>query len=244
VSDVPLPFEQLSWDETPMGVLGLRRRTDPTLGAEIYEVKLGDEYLMSSHFTVAEIALATLGLAPLTGDGLEVVVGGLGLGYTARAVLEDPRVRSLVVVEALPEVIAWHEQGLLPEVAGVAADPRTRFVQADLFAALAGETGFDPGDPHRRFDAVLIDIDHSPRHVLHPSHAAFYTPHGLQPLVDLLTPGGVFGLWSDDPPDEAFLDVLGQVFEHVEAEVVTFANPLAGGTSANTIYLARAAEGS
>jgi spermidine synthase len=238
---VPLPFEQLSWDETPMGVLGLRRRTDPTLGAEVYEVKLGDEYLMSSHFTVAEIALATLGLAALEGDGLEVVVGGLGLGYTARAVLEDPRVVSLVVVEALPEVIAWHEQALLPEVAGVASDPRTRFVQADLFAALAGGAGFDPVDPHRRFDAVLIDIDHSPRHVLHPSHAAFYTVDGLRPLVDRLRPGGVFGLWSDDPPDEGFLDVLAEAFAQAAAEVVTFDNPLAGGTSANTIYLARAA---
>lgn len=237
---VPLPFEQLSWDETPMGILGLRRRTDPTLGTAVYEVKLGDEYLMSSHFTVAEVALATSGLALLEGDDLEVVVGGLGLGYTAQAVLEDPRVRSLVVVEALPEVIAWHEQGLLPDVAGLAADPRTRFVEADLFAALAGGAGFDPDEPNRRFDAVLIDIDHSPRHVLHASHAAFYTPDGLQPLVDRLTPGGVFGLWSDDPPDEAFLDVLGQVFPHVDAEVVTFPNPLAGGTSANTIYLARA----
>ncbi len=242
MSGVPLPFEQLSWDETPMGVLGLRRRTDPTLRTEVYEVKLGDEYLMSSHFTVAEVALATLGLARLDGDDLEVVVGGLGLGYTARAVLDDPRVGSLVVVEALPEVISWHEQGLLPDVAGLAADPRIRFVQAEMFAALDGGAGFDPGEPDRRFDAVLIDIDHSPRHVLHPSHAAFYTPEGLRPLLDRLTPGGVFGLWSDDPPDEAFLEVLGQVFREVEAEVVTFDNPLAGETAANTIYLARAGQ--
>lgn len=240
MTDVPLPFEQLSWDETPMGVLGLRRRTDPTLGTEVYEVKLGDEYLMSSHFTVAEVALATLGLAWLDGADLEVVVGGLGLGYTARTVLEDPRVRSLVVVEALPEVIAWHEQGLLPDVAGLATDARTRFVQADLFASLADGTGWDPSDPHRRVDAVLVDIDHSPRHVLHPSHAAFYTADGLRPLLERLTPGGVFGLWSDDPPDDGFLAVLRQVVEQVAAEVVTFANPLTGGTSANTIYLARA----
>lgn len=238
---MPLPFEQLSWDDTPMGVLGLRRRADATLGTEVYEVKLGDEYLMSSHFTVAEIALARLGLAEVEGEQLDVVVGGLGLGYTAQAVLEDPRVRSLVVVEALPEVIAWHEQHLLPEVEGLSHDPRTRLVQADLFASLARGAGFDPDDPPRRFDAVLIDIDHSPRHVLHPSHAGFYTPAGLQPLRDRLTPGGVFGLWSDDPPDQEYLDVLSSGFGQVRAEVVAFANPLIGGESTNTIYLASGA---
>ena len=136
---MPLAFEQLSWDDTPMGVLGLRRRHDPALGGDVYEVKLGDEFLMSSHFTVAEIALARLGLAELAREELDVVVGGLGLGYTAQAVLEDPRVSSLVVVEALAQVIAWHEQQQLPEVAGLATDARTRFVRADLFACLAAE---------------------------------------------------------------------------------------------------------
>ena len=235
---MPLAFEQLSWDDTPMGVLGLRRRHDPILGADVYEVKLGDEFLMSSHFTVAEIALARLGLSELAREELDVVVGGLGLGYTAQAVLEDPRVSSLVVVEALGEVIAWHEQQLLPEVAGLATDPRTRFVRADLFACLAADEGFDPDQPSRRFDAVLIDIDHSPRHVLHPSHAAFYTTRGLEPLARRLGADGVFGLWSDDPPDREYLDVLEGAFGRVRAEVVAFANPLTGGTATNTIYLA------
>ena len=235
---MPLAFEQLSWDDTPMGVLGLRRRHDPTLGADVYEVKLGDEFLMSSHFTVAEVALARLGLAELDRDDLDVVVGGLGLGYTAQTVLEDPRVRSLVVVEALGEVVAWHEQELLPEVAGLATDPRTRLVQADVFASLAAGQGFDPDRLQRRFDAVLIDIDHSPRHVLHPSHAAFYTPRGLEPLAARLAADGVFGLWSDDPPDRDYLDVLDGAFRRARAEVVTFGNPLTGGTSTNTVYLA------
>src|SRR5680860_878946 len=109
-----------------MGVLGLRRRLEPVTGADVYEVKLGDEYLMSSAFTVAEIQLARLGLAAHAGDELDVVVGGLGLGYTADAAREDPRVRSLVVVEALPEVIAWHDQRLLPDVERLADDDRVR----------------------------------------------------------------------------------------------------------------------
>ena len=107
-------FEELDFRPTPMGVLCLRRRRSLTTGADIYEIKLGDEFLMSSAFTVAEIELARLGLAALERGDLDVVVGGLGLGYTAQAVLENPRVRSLVVVDALAEVIEWHEQGLLP----------------------------------------------------------------------------------------------------------------------------------
>lgn len=55
-------FEELDWQETPMGELTLRRRVEPTLGVEVYEVKLGEEFLMSSLFTAGEAALADLGL--------------------------------------------------------------------------------------------------------------------------------------------------------------------------------------
>ena len=107
-------FEELDYQQTPMGDLTLRRRREPTLDVDVYEVKLGEEYLMSSLFTVAEEELARLGLAAVQGNALDVVVGGLGLGYTAVAALEDARVASLVVIDALPAVIEWHERGLLP----------------------------------------------------------------------------------------------------------------------------------
>jgi spermidine synthase len=231
-------FEELAWQETPMGEISLRRRLEPSLKVDVYEVKLGDEYLMSSLFTVAEVALARLGLAAVEGSELDVCVGGLGLGYTAVTVLEDPRVRSLVVVEALGEVISWHEQLLLPDVSALTADPRTRLVNGDFFASVSGDTGLDPAAPGRRFDAVLVDIDHTPRHVLHPSHAAFYTPAGLLRLTGCLRPGRVFALWSDDPPDPDFMAVLAEVFSQVDAHVVSFANPLTGGESTNTVYVA------
>ncbi|MEV4492943.1 spermidine synthase [Micromonospora coxensis] len=232
-------FEELAWRETPIGAISLRRRRDPALDLDVYEVKLDDDFLMSSLFPVAEIELARLGLAALTGDDLDVAVGGLGLGYTARTALEDPRVRSLVVVEAIEDVIDWHRRQLLPFAAGLAPDPRTRFVRADFFAAVAGGDGLDPEQPGRRFHAVLLDVDHSPRHVLHPSHAPFYTPDGLRRLAELLHPEGVFALWSDDPPDADFGRVLAEVFPTSQAHVVGFANPLTGGESANTVYVAR-----
>lgn len=232
-------FEELAWSETPMGDLTLRRRLDPKLGVDVYEVKLGDEFLMSSLFTVAEIELARRGLAAVTATGeLDVVVGGLGLGYTARATLDDPRVGQVTVVEALAEVIDWHRRDLLPATAGLAADPRLRLVRGDFFAAVVAPEGPDPEAPGRRFDAVLLDIDHSPRHVLHPSHAAFYTPSGVRALAGHLKPGGVFALWSDDPPDADFSAVLDEVFATTAAHVVSFDNPLTGGTSSNTVYVA------
>ncbi|WP_433342643.1 spermidine synthase [Micromonospora sp. CA-111912] len=232
-------FEELAWRETPIGEISLRRRHDAALDREVYEVKLDDEFLMSSLFPVAEIELARLGLAPLAGTALDVVVGGLGLGYTARTALEDPRVRSLVVVEAIEDVIDWHRRGLLPFASGLADDPRTRFVRADFFAAVTDGAGFDPDETGRRFHAILLDVDHSPRHVLHPSHAPFYTADGLRRLADLLHPDGVFALWSNDPPDTDFQRVLTGVFPTSLAHVVRFPNPLQGRESANTVYVAR-----
>jgi spermidine synthase len=230
-------IEEIAWAETPMGTISLRRRLEPSLEVDVYEVKLGDEFLMSSLFTVAEEELARLGLAEVTGTDLDVLVGGLGLGYTARAALVDARVRSLVVVEALDEVIGWHEQDLLPDTVGLAADPRVRLVNGDFFRLVAG-TGPDPAEPGRQFAAILVDIDHTPRHVLHPSHTAFYSADGLRRLSGHLRSGGVFALWSDDPPDDDFMAVLTEVFGTARAEVVPFANPLTGGESANTVYLA------
>jgi spermidine synthase len=232
-------FEELAWRSTPLGEISLRRRIDPALGAEVFEVKLGDEYLMSSLFTVAEVELARLALAAWPDAGADVVVGGLGLGYTADAALADERVGSLIVVDALDDVIGWHRDGLLPLSAAIVGDPRCRLVHGDFFAMTAG-TGFDPQAPGRRFHVIAVDIDHSPRHLLHPGHADFYTEEGLRRLRGHLHPGGVFALWSDDPPDPAFTAVLGSVFATGTAHVVTFANPVRGGESSNTVYVARA----
>jgi spermidine synthase len=230
-------FEELDFRPTPMGVLSLRRRRSLTSGGDIYEIKLGDAFLMSSQFIVAEIALARLGLAALERTGLDVVVGGLGLGYTAFAVLENPNVQSLLVIDALAEVIEWHEQGLLPLGKPLTGDPRCRLVHGDFFAISHSAAGFDSDRPRRRFDAVLVDIDHSPRNLLHPRHAALYQPEGLARLAAHLHPGGVFALWSNDPPDHAFERVLADAFATSAAHVVTFDNLRGDHAASNTVYV-------
>jgi len=231
-------FEEIDRRTTPMGEISVRRRLEPTLQIDVYEVKLGDEHLMSSLFTAAEIALADLALAELPGADLDVVIGGLGLGYTARAVLEDARVRSALVVEALGEVIEWHQRQLLPNSTELISDPRCHLITGDFFAMVAGDGGFGPTAP-KRCHAILVDIDHTPRHLLHPSHAPFYTPEGLRRLTDRLQPGGVFALWSDDPPDRDFITIVEEVFVSCEAHVVTFPNFHTGGEAANTVYVAK-----
>ncbi|CRK56493.1 Spermidine synthase [Alloactinosynnema sp. L-07] len=231
-------FQELDWRPTPLGELVLRKRWDKTFDKEVHEIKLDDDFLMSSLFTFAEEEVARRALAELTGSDWAVAVGGLGLGYTALTVLENPAVRSLAVIDALAEVIDWHERGLIPAGTTLTADPRCTLVHGDFFAMARSPGGLDATQPGRRFDAIIVDIDHSPRHLLHPSHGDFYEPAGAERLAALLRPGGVFGLWSNDPPDDDYVAALGLAFAQVKAEVVTFPNPLQDRDATATVYLA------
>ena len=252
-------LEELDYRETPMGELVLQRRRFLALGGTVaYEVRLGDAYLMSSLFHESEVQLATLGLGALGGGagsgrsgvgvgsggsstaGLEVVVGGLGLGYTAAAVLDHPGVSQLTVVEYLEPVIDWHRQGLVPNGERLTGDARCTYLKGDFFE-LARTDGFDPEQPGRRFDAVLLDIDHTPTDVLSPAHADLYTPEGLRRLERFLKPGGVFALWSNDAPEDGFLEVLREVFGEAEGHRIEFPNPLQETAAVNGVYLARSA---
>lgn len=230
-------FEEIDHQRTPLGDISLRRRLEPVLQVDVWEVKLGDEFLMSSLFTASEEAVATLGLDACSGDDLDVVVGGLGLGYTAVTALADDRVARLQVIEALPEVIGWHRDGLVPLGTQLTDDDRCTLRQGDFFALVDRGIEVD-ADQARRFDAILVDIDHTPSHHLHASNASFYGPAGFGRVCDQLRPGGVFALWSDDPPDADFEALMGETFASVAAHVVSFPNHYTGGESACTVYVA------
>ena len=178
-----------------------------------------------------------LGLAKLGGDNWDVVVGGLGLGYTAAAALKYPSLGRLTVVEALAPVIDWHQRELVPNGATLTNDPRCSYLLADFFALARGD-GFDPGDPGHAYDAILLDIDHTPDALLNPSHADLYGEEGMTRLRAFMKPGGVFALWSNEAPDDAFMAVLKNVFDSVEGHVVEFDNPVQGGTAINGVYVA------
>ena len=239
---MPLNFEELDFLSTPIGDLMLRRRRMPELGeTDIYEVKLGEHFLMTSLFHEAESQLAYLGMAAVEAPApLDVVVGGLGLGYTAQAALEDERVGSLIVVDFLEAVMGWHEKGLVPLGRELTDDPRCRFVHADFFALSRDtEKSFDPDDVSNKHDAILLDVDHTPMHVLDESNAPFYTVEGLTELAQHLKPGGVFALWADGAPEDFFKERLAAVFAEAEAHTITFDNPITNSTSVGAVYVAR-----
>ena len=232
-----MKIKELAYHQTPLGDLTLRRRTETLLrNKEIFEVKLGDEYLMSSLFTEGERELANLGLAELQGE-FDVVVGGLGLGYTAAAVLENKNVRFLLVIDLFQEVIDWHRNKLVPLGEILSEDKRCEMRQGDFFEL--ARTGFDVSDTGRKFDAVLLDIDHSPEHFLDEKNKRFYSTQGLDALRKQIKPGGAFALWSNDPPDEKFIKHLESVFGAAKAQTIEFANPYTNSVSVNAVYIAR-----
>ena len=231
-----MKIEELAYHRTPLGELTLRRRIETLLqDREVYEVKLGDDFLMSSLFTEGEKALARLGLASLDG-ALDVAVGGLGLGYTAAAALENKKLRKLLVIDLFEEVIGWHQNKLVPMGGVLSQDERCELRQGDFFAL--ARTGLDVFDRRRKFDAVLLDIDHSPGHFLDERNESFYGAEGLNALRAQLKPGGAFALWSNEKADAEFTGRLESVFGEAAAHDVEFENPYTNSVSVNAVYVA------
>ena len=226
-------IEILAHEETDLGVLVLRRRE--LLGAPgtfVTEITLNHEFLMSSLNTASERALARLGIEALgRRDDLRVLIGGLGLGYTAQAALAEAGVAAVQVIEVLPPVIRWLEEGQFPIADELRRDERFRTVEGDAYATLLAP-------PAAQFDAILIDIDHSPDDRLGRASDRFYTEAGLAAAKQHLTPGGVLAVWSYEE-DSPFADVMRASFDEVRIEPVTFDNELINEEQTDWIYVGR-----
>lgn len=230
-------FEILDWVDTPIGTLGLRRREllgHP--GVVVTEVTIDHEMLMSSLNTTSEEELARRALALHEGGaGLSVLVGGLGLGYTAHAALASDRVARVRAVELLPEVIGWLRRGLLPLSAALTAEARLELAQGDVYALLLGPAV-------ERWDLILVDVDHSPDEPLGSTSRAFYTVEGLRRVAEHLSPGGVLAVWSAGDDDPRFAAALAQVFPTTACERIRWQNELIdeGQELEDVLFLARA----
>jgi len=216
-------LEILAYESSPLGPLCLRRRellSRP--GTMVTEVTLNHEFLMSSLFTDSERALSQIALEMHQGQDLKVLVGGLGLGYTAREALLSNRVAQVEVVEFLPQVIDWLAQGLIPLSSELCDEmektQRLVVTKGDVYQRLAGP----PGD---RFDLILIDVDHSPDERLDENSISFYSAKGLQAARQHLAPDGVLAVWSY-AESSPFADALREVFEQVRVEPITYENYL------------------
>lgn len=225
-----LEFEVIAHTESPLGVLILRRRTLPVDG--VLELTLDHQFLMSSAVTDSERALATRAIAMHGGSDLDVLIGGLGLGYTAKAALDSDRVARVEVVELVQGIIDWVATGLIPLGTELTADPRLHAVQADVFERLRRP-------PTRAHDLLVIDVDHSPDERLGESSDSFYAQANLVLASRHLNPGGVFGVWSTSE-NPAFEAELRKTFTDVRVEPIAFFNETTGLPETNWLFLARA----
>ncbi len=226
-----LNLEILAYEESPLGLLCLRRRellSQP--GTVVTEVTLNHEFLMSSLYTDSEQALARTAIQQHSGEGLRVLVGGLGLGYTAYQALLSDRVAQVEVVELLPQVIDWLERGLIPLSTELRDERRLVVTQGDVYGRLAGP-------PDELVDLILIDVDHSPEEHLGEEGVAFYTTPGLLAARRHLTPNGVLAVWSY-AESSPFADSLREVFDHVHVEPVTFENQLIDEKQTDWLFFA------
>lgn len=225
-------LEVLAYSDSPIGAICLRRRELVARpGTIVTEITVDHMLLMSSYHTASERALSSRALLRHGGtEGLDVLVGGLGLGYTAREALESPAVRRVDVVEFLPQVIGWMAEGLVPLSPELNHDPRFAVIEGDVYAMLASA-------PERRYDLILIDVDHAPDEPLAESNAYFYTEDGLRAAKEHLRPGGVLGVWSY-AGSSPFSEALRAVFPSGEIEPIAFDNELTGERETNWLFLA------
>lgn len=226
-------FEVIDSEETPIGLLYLRRRplADGS-GDVVTEVMIDGGLLMSSEDNESERALATSAIRLHGGDdSLRVLVGGLGLGYTAYEALLDPRVAELAVMEPYTTVTKWMHEGHLPLSSALATDDRLSIIEADVYKTLLAEPQAEP------WNVILVDVDHAPRNRLSHASAPFYTEEGQRSARRHLAPGGILGIWSA-VRDESFAEVLDDVYSYSECEHVTWiCNDL--GDMEHTLFLAR-----
>jgi len=228
----PSNLEILAYETTPLGDLCLRRRellSRP--GTVITEITLDHELLMSSYVTSSERALAEEALARHTDSDLSVLVGGLGLGYTANEVLKSPRVRRVEVVEFLPEVVGFLRDGLVPLSRELLADPRLVVREGDVYEQLRDLA-------QECWDVVLIDVDHSPEEHLGTTNESFYSESGLERAKQHLSPGGILAVWSY-AESSPFVAALRSTFSIVESVPVTVMNDLVDEKQTDWLFIAR-----
>lgn len=192
----PLPMRELGRASTPQGEISLRRR------GEVDELIVNGVFAMDSAEVASELALAdAAGQRP----GV-VVVGGLGLGFTAARLLAN-HASTVHVVELARPLIDWALAGITDQLERVAHDPRVRLHHGDIAEWL----------PRREetFDAILLDVDNGPGFLIHDHNARVYAADWLAEATGRLSPNGVLVIWSESPEAElaASLATLGAVTE-------------------------------
>lgn len=154
----------------------------------VMELRVNGVFVMDDAETSSERALATRALAACDHPA-RVLVGGLGLGFTVAALLEDDRVRHVEVVELEGAVVGWLRDGTVPHGPAMLADPRVQVVEDDVARAVGQAAP-------AAYDLVLLDVDNGPAYLVHDANARVYRAPFLQQCRDVLAPGGVLVVWA------------------------------------------------
>jgi spermidine synthase len=221
-------YVEVARESSPRGEVVLRARHEEDGTEPVLELRVNGVFLMDTRETSSEEQLATVALAEV-GSPRAVLVGGLGLGFTAHAVLSDRRVERLVVVELEECLVRWMRDGTVPHGPSHLADERLTVVSADIRQAVAEAAATS-------YDLVLLDLDNGPGQLVHEGNAAVYTPEFLGAVADVLRPGGAVVVWSAaESPQLA--DDLAAVFG--AATPIPIDVRLQGRVETYWLYLAR-----
>ncbi|MFC6286160.1 spermidine synthase [Nocardioides sp. GCM10027113] len=182
-----MEYVEVASHESERGELVLRERREENGGTSL-ELRANGVFVMDTLETSTEQALAEAALG-LVDDPREVLVGGLGLGFTMHQVLADRRVERCVVVEIEQALVDWMRDGTIPHGPTLLADDRASIVVADVAMAV-GEAA------DTSYDLVLLDVDNGPDYLVHDTNAAIYEPAFLTEVHRLLRKGGVVVVWS------------------------------------------------
>ncbi|HRX82090.1 MAG TPA: hypothetical protein P5307_23640 [Pirellulaceae bacterium] len=227
----PIKLEILAYENTPLGPLCLRRRellAEP--GTIVTEVTLNHEFLMSSYNTDSERAISSRSIEIHGGSKLKTLVGGLGLGYTARELLKHDHVATVEVIEYLPQVIDWLRQGLVPLSDELNRVSHLQITRGDVYQRLLDV-------PCEQFDLIVIDVDHSPSDQLGEEDHEFYTAAGLLKAKAHLCEGGVLAVWSY-AESSSFSEALRNVFSQVHVVPIKTVNTLVGHEQTDWLFFA------
>jgi spermidine synthase len=200
-------YVEVARAESQRGEVVLRRRSEER-AADTLELRVNGIFVMDTRETTSEVALADAALA-LVEDPRDVVVAGLGLGFTVQRVLADHRVEQVKVVEIEEALVGWMRDGTVPHGPAVLADRRVHVVNADILTAVAEATS--------TYDLVLLDVDNGPGFLVYDANAEVYERGFLTSIKRILNPGGALVIWSSSPAPKlaATMEaVFGSCTEH------------------------------
>jgi spermidine synthase len=203
------------------GELTLLRRPDGALELRVNGLFAMDTAETSSERLLASATIdATVRDRSDAGTSLRVLVGGLGLGFTVAALLDDPRIERVVVVEIEADLVRWHRSGVVPHPRAESSGPNGALLDDPRLEVVVGDVrGVVAEQPRSAYDVMLLDVDNGPGFLLYDANAAIYREPFLRECADGLRPDGAVAIWSASEAT-GLAAAMGAVFATTDVRAV------------------------